>query len=166
MLYHEDWREYLHGLAASFPSAAVVAAPVDPRDPAGADFDELSALVFEVRIDHRHREITLHTEPDEDGAPFPLLPLTIKGLVDQLALASNPEFSMLWVSGQARVPGDGATAPGNERPSRTYFVRQDGPIGGVAVSEVDHRVVFLYFANREPESFEPRPPPGAPADPL
>jgi len=152
VLFHEDWCDYLHGLAESFPSAAVVAAPVDPRDPADADFDELSALVFEVRIDHRHREITFHTEPDEDGAPFPVLPLTIKGLVDQLALASNPEFSMLWVSGQSRVPPDGASGPGGERPSRTYYVRQDSPIGGVAVSEEDHRVVFLYFADHEREA--------------
>lgn len=150
MLYHEDWREYLHGLAEHFPSAAVVAAPADPRDPVSTDFEGASALVFEVRIDRKHREITLHTEPDDDGAPFPVVPMTIKQLVDRLAMASNPEFAMLWVSGQARVPADGTASYGDARPTTTHYVRHDGPIGGVAVSEVDHRVVFLYFAEREP----------------
>ena len=149
MLFHEDWRQYLHGLAESFPSAAVVAAPADPRDPVSTDFEEASALVFEVRIDRKHREITLHTEPDEDGTPFPVLPLTIKQLVDRLAMASNPEFAMLWVSGQARVPADGSVSHGGTRPTTTHYVRHDGPIGGVAVSELDHRVVFLYFAGQE-----------------
>ena len=63
--------------------------------------------------------------------------------VEQLETASNPEFSMLWVSGQARVPAELAPVEGD--PARTYYVRRNGPIAGVAVSEEDHRVVFLYF---------------------
>ena len=145
MQFHEDWRDYLRGLAESFPSAAVVAAPANADDPTATEFEEASVLVFEVRIDHRHREITFHTEPDEDGAPFPVVPLTIKGLVDQLATASNPEFSMLWVSGQARVPADQAPVEGDGGPARTYYVRRNGPMAGIAVSEEDHRVVFLYL---------------------
>ena len=145
MQFHEDWREYLRSLAESFPSAAVVAAPANAEDPTATEFEESSVLVFEVRIDRRHREITFHTEPDEDGAPFPVVPLTIKGLVDQLATASNPEFSMLWVSGQARVPADQAPVEGDGGPARTYYVRRNGPMAGIAVSEEDHRVVFLYL---------------------
>jgi hypothetical protein len=143
--FHEDWRDYLHGLAESFPSAAVVAAPANADDIAATDFEESSVLVFEVRIDPRHREITFHTEPDEDGAPFPVVPLTIKQLVEQLETASNPEFSMLWVSGQARVPADREPVAGDGGPARTYYVRRNGPITAVAVSEEDHRVVFLYL---------------------
>ena len=166
MLFHEDWRDYLHDLAESYPSAAVVAAPADAGDPTATDFDEASVLVFEVRIDHKHREITFHTEPDEDGAPFPVVPLTIRRLMNQLKTASNPEFSMLWVSGQVRVPADRAPIEGDDGPSRTYYVRQNGAIAGVAVSVEDHRVVFLYLLNHEAGSAGPGRTPGAPSDPA
>lgn len=165
MQFHEEWRDYLHDLAESFPSAAVVAAPADAGDPTATDFAEASVLVFEVRIDAKHREITFHTEPDDDGAPFPVVPLTIKRLVDQLETASSPEFSMLWVSGQARVPVNRAPARSDEGPARTYYVRQNGPIAGVAVSEEDHRVVFLYLPNHEAGSAGPGRTPGGPAGP-
>ena len=155
MEFHEEWRDYLRGLADSFPNAAVVAAPVDPEDPAAADLEETSVLVFEVRIDHKHREITFHTEPDDDGAPFPLLPITIRRLMDQLEMGSAAEYDMLWVSGQTRMPAEEAPLHGDGMDARTYYVRQNGPIAGVAVSEADHRVVFLYLPHHEPESSAP-----------
>jgi hypothetical protein len=165
-LFHENWRDYLHDLAESFPSAAVLAAPADSGNPAATDFDEASALVFEVRIDPKHREITFHTEPDEDGAPFPVVPLTIRRRVDQLETASSPEFSMLWVSGQGRVPADRVPVEGDGGPARTCCVRRNGAIAGVAVSAEDHRVVFLYFPGQEAGPAGPGRTPGAPSGPA
>ena len=134
------WLERLRAICRQAPGCRVLLIDEPPDWENSAAYDPEELPVLRVTVDREARDVSLHTESDEDGSFLPPTPMFLIDLVAALDSDAEESFEMFWVSAWIRAPAiEGADA---EDEGAAYF-RQASPLIGVGHPEDLEQVIFV-----------------------
>ena len=135
------WLEFLQNIVRESPGCRVLLVDEPPDWENAAAYEPEEIPVLHVSVDGDAQQVTLHTEPDEDG-PFQVpIPMLLSDLVAELERAADAAFTLFWVSGWQNLPEEEFDA--EEDGEGPYRVRLAVPLIGVGSTDDQEHVIFL-----------------------
>jgi hypothetical protein len=134
------WLERLRAICRQAPGCRVllIDEPLDWENSAHYEPEELPVL--RVTVDREARDVSLHTESDEDGPFLPPTPMLLTDLLAALDSDAEESFEMFWVSGWIRAPEIEGADPEDEGAA---YLRQASLLIGGGHPEDLAQVIFV-----------------------
>ena len=146
------WLEPLRSICRQAPGCRVLLIDEPPDWEDAVEYEPEELPVVQVTVDRDARDVSLHTETDEDGPFLPPAPMLLTDLVAALDSEAEASFEMFWVSGWFRAP---AIDEADVEDEEAAYVRQASPLVGVGHPEDLAHVIFV--RKRSPTAAENGP---------